>query len=74
MTLLNAEIGHKYCVISVQLEQKVGRRLEALGLTEGTQLVVLNNKKSGSLIFKIRGTRLAIGRKIADSILVKEEV
>ena len=41
-----------------------------LGLTKGTNIEVLNNKKSGSLIFKVRGTRFAIGKKIANGIEV----
>lgn len=73
MTLLEGVTSGKYKVRKLELEKTVGRRLEALGLTEGTQVVILNKKKNGSIIFKVRGTRLAVGKKIAESILVEEE-
>lgn len=72
MTLLNGIIGNAYKVKELNLEKTIERRLEALGLTEGTRIVLLNNKKSGSVIFKVRGSRLAVGKKIADAISVTE--
>lgn len=73
MNLLNGIIGKEYKVINIQVDENLGRRLQALGLTMGTKIKVLNNKKSGSVIFKVRGTRLAIGKKIAEGIIVRGE-
>ena len=70
MVLLNGTIGKEYKVKEINLEPVVKRRLQMLGLTKGTNIEVLNNKKSGSLIFKVRGTRFAIGKKIAKGIEV----
>lgn len=70
MNLIDGIIGSEYIVKNIEVEEKIRRRLEALGLTKGTKVKVLNNKKSGSVIFKVRGTRLAIGKKIAEGILV----
>lgn len=72
MTLRQGTIGSRYEVKEIQLEDKVKRRLQMLGLTKGTAVWVLNNKKSGSVIMKVRGTRFAIGRRIAEGILVEE--
>lgn len=72
MTLREGTIGNKYQVKEIQLEDKVKRRLQMLGMTKGTGVQVLNNKKSGSIIMKVRGTRFAIGRRIAEGILVEE--
>ncbi len=72
MNLRNGKKGNYYTVEQLQLEGTVLRRLQALGLTEGTTIHVLNNKRGGSVIFMVRGTRLAVGRKIAEAILVKE--
>lgn len=74
MTLREGMIGNSYQVTDIQLEDKVKRRLQMLGLTKGTEVRVLNNKKSGSIIMKVRGTRFAIGKRIADGILVGEGV
>ena len=34
--------------------------------------IFLNKKGSGSVIVKVRGTRLAMGRKLSEGISVKE--
>ena len=72
MTLSESVPGKVYTVESTKLNEKVGRRLEALGLIIGTKVEVLNRKKTGTLIFKVRGTRLAIGKEISAGIFVKE--
>lgn len=72
MTLREGTIGSSYRVTEIQLEDKVKRRLQMLGMTKGTDVHVLNNKKSGSIIMKVRGTRFAIGKRIAEGVLVKE--
>ena len=62
MKLIEGETGKSYVVESMELPVQTGRRLEALGMTEGTQVTVMNRKKRGALIIKVRGTRFAIGR------------
>ena len=52
--------------------EELERRLEALGLTEGSLVTVMNNDKKGALTAKFRGTRFALGKRIADNIEVKE--
>ncbi|MBQ5683106.1 MAG: ferrous iron transport protein A, partial [Peptococcaceae bacterium] len=46
--------------------------LEALGLTEGTSITVLNKKNKGAVIVKVRGSRFAVGNNIAAGILIEE--
>lgn len=72
MTLLEGIPDSEYIVESMELNEKVGRRLEALGLIHGTKIEVINRKKNGTMIFKVRGTRLAIGKEISAGITVKE--
>lgn len=72
MKIHEGDIGGEYIVQSVVVDEKVNRRLEALGVNEMTPVTILNKKGSGTLIIKVRGTRLALGRKIADGIEVKE--
>ena len=60
MTLREGTIGNRYQVKEIRLEDKVKRRLQMLGMTKGTEVRVLNNKKSGSIIMKVRGTRFAV--------------
>jgi ferrous iron transport protein A len=68
--LCSAVIGGVYQVREMLLPRATKMRLTALGLTAGTQVRVLNNKHSGSVIFCVRGTRLAVGKKIAEHICI----
>jgi len=72
MTLRNAGIGNSYKVNSLNLDMVTMRRLEALGLTLGTNVTILNRNRGGSVILMVRGSRLALGSKIAESIEMKE--
>ena len=72
MKLNEGIIGHTYRVESVAVNETITRRLEALGVNNMTQVTLLNKKGSGSVIFKVRGTRLAVGKRISDGIEVSE--
>ena len=72
MKLNQAHILQNYRITSVQEQEKIQRRLEALGILEGTKVVVLNRKRNGSTIIKVRGTRWELGNEIAEGIEVEE--
>ncbi len=71
MTIYEGDINQTYEVERLNIREEILRRLEALGMNEGTKITVLNRKKNGACIIKVRGTRWAVGRKIASGILVK---
>ena len=73
MTLQNVKIGGFYTVSALNLDRPTMRRLEALGLTQGTGVKILNRNREGSVILMVRGSRLAIGSKIAETIQMREE-
>ena len=73
MTLKEGNNDHTYVVENIKIELNIERRLEALGLTEGSRITVLNNDKKGAMTVKFRGTRFALGKHIADGIIVKED-
>lgn len=72
MKLYDGKIGNTYQVDSVTVDEAITRRLEALGVNEKTPVCILNKKKSGTVIIKVRGTRLALGRKITGGIEIEE--
>jgi len=72
MKLNEGTIGQTYTVKTVQVTDTITRRLEALGVNEQTPVTILNKKGSGSVIFKVRGTRLAVGKRISDGIVIEE--
>ena len=72
MTLYEAEKGRSYCIEGLFVEPGITRRLQALGLNEGTTVKVLNRKRRGALIIQGGGTRLALGKHISSSIEIRE--
>lgn len=70
MTLLESKINHAYLINDIEVEGNTGRRLQSLGLIHGTGIEVLNKKRNGAIIFKTRGTRLAVGKEIASKIMI----
>ena len=72
MRLKEGKNNRIYIVEEIHIELNLERRLEALGLTQGSQVTILNNDKKGALTVRFRGTRFALGRRIADNITVRE--
>lgn len=70
MTLSEGIVGQTYTVVHIDTDLNVKRRLEALGMIKGTKLTLLGRKRSGSSVFYVRGSRLAVGKKIADGITI----
>ncbi len=70
MRLSEGKINHSYKIESINLPENMEMRLEALGLTHKTDILVLNSKSRGVLIVKVRGTRFALGRNITENIEV----
>lgn len=73
MTLFEAKKGGEYTVRGLFVEEAVTRRLQALGLNDGTPIKVLNRKRRGALIIQVRGTRLALGQHLSSNIEVEEK-
>lgn len=70
MRLCDSDVGKVYTVGSINLRSETTRRLEMLGMTKGTAVTVMNKKRSGPVIVKVRGTRFALGRNFAEGIIV----
>ncbi len=73
MKLSEGQIGKIFYVKSINLEQKVKSRLEVLGMTVNSKVEILNSKRSGTKIIKVRGTRFALGGAFARDIEVEEK-
>ncbi|MFA9466183.1 MAG: ferrous iron transport protein A [Velocimicrobium sp.] len=72
MTLDLGKVNQTYEIQKINLPLNVEKRMEALGMTLGSTVDILNNKNKGTLIIKVRGTRFAIGKGISKKICVKE--
>ena len=73
MRLCDGKTDRAYRVEEIRIAGRLGLRLEALGLTPRARVSVIGGRKRGSIMVKVRGTRLAIGRRIAEGIQVREE-
>lgn len=73
MNLTEAAAGRDYRVEKIGTLPETERRLETLGITEGSVLSVLNKKNCGTVIVKSRGTRFALGSKIACDIMIRRD-
>ncbi|MBS5389085.1 MAG: ferrous iron transport protein A [Clostridiales bacterium] len=74
MRLKEGKDNCTYIVESIDMELNLERRLEALGLTQGSRITILNNDKKGAITVRFRGTRFALGKRIADHIMVGENM
>lgn len=72
MNVSQAQKGKIYIVKKINLTGNIERRLEMLGMTDKVKLTILNKKHGGAVILKIRGTRFAVGKEIADAIEIEE--
>ena len=72
MSLFEGKKHKNYEIKGLYVEEGITLRLQALGLNDGTIITVLNRKKNGALIIRVRGTRLAIGKHISSGIEVEE--
>lgn len=72
MSLYESQQGKYYEIHGLHVEEGITRRLQALGLNDGTKIYVINRKKRGAVIIRVRGTRLAIGRYISSGIEIEE--
>lgn len=70
MTLQEGTAGSHYTVQKLDLPVELERRLEALGLIEGTTIDILRKKRRGAMVIKVRGTRFAVGLGISTHITV----
>lgn len=72
MQLNELQIGQSAVVTKIDLPFAIERRLQALGMTLGTRISVLNRKGEGIMIILLRGTRFALGYNMTRNIGVDQ--
>ena len=71
-TLADVLPGRKYRIIKIDGGCKLNCRLCALGLNPNEVIYVFSKSRGGPLCIKIKGTKFAIGRGMAQKIIVRE--
>lgn len=72
-TLAQLPQGTRALVAALPHHHGLARRLIALGLTPGSEVRILQNRRRGPLIIEAHGARIALGRRQADRVLVGVE-
>jgi ferrous iron transport protein A len=71
MPLSELPAGEHACVMALGLGRGISARLTTLGFTPGAELTMIQNYGHGPLVVTIRDTRIALGRREAQSILIQ---
>lgn len=69
MPLSMVEIGRNFVIEKIRGNDKVASFLESLGLVPGSEVSVVAHNSSG-VILNVKGSRIALGREMANKILV----
>ena len=63
------EAGRPMKIVRIQGRDKTRNILAGLGFTEGSEVTVVS-ELAGNMIFKVKESRVALGREMANRILV----
>ncbi|HAR85439.1 MULTISPECIES: FeoA family protein [Clostridium] len=75
MNVFNLKPGDKGLIKELACDDRLAKRLLALGFVEGTEVLVKKTAPLGDpIIINLRGTDLAIRKKDAELIFIKEAV
>ena len=69
-----ASPGEEVKRVSVRAGRGLTQRLADMGLTPGTSVKVINSRGAGPVLINLRGTRLALGFGIAQTVTVERKV
>lgn len=72
MTLADAMPGKKYRILQVNGGHKLNSRLYAMGLMPDEEFTVQTSPGGGPVIIAVKGSRLAMGRRMTGKIIIGE--
>ena len=70
MPLAMAQPGELVTVIGIRAGWGLLRRLADMGLTPGIPIRVINSQMPGPVLINLRGSRVALGRGVAQKVMV----
>lgn len=69
-SLLGLKVGEKGIVVRIAGGHGACKRLNELGLVPGTKVEVVNKIASGPVMIRVKGSKLALGRGLANKVEV----
>ena len=74
MAKLSSAVPGSYRFVVAYCDEKLRHRLLEMGFVPGEEItVVTNTGDKGSIMIKIKGSKIALSNKIADNILLKRK-
>ncbi|MBN2259421.1 MAG: ferrous iron transport protein A [Clostridiales bacterium] len=71
MSLSKVNVGTSVILHQINYGLNLKKKLQDMGLTPGVEFSVVSKTNSGPIIIEVRGSRLALGRGIAEKIDVE---
>ena len=71
-TLADAAAGEKYKIIKILGGSRLNGRLCAMGLLPGENFRVYAASRGGPFCITVKGSKFAVGRGMADRIIIQE--
>lgn len=71
MSLTSVASGRRVRFVGIQAGCRLQNRLAAMGLVPGIEIEVVRNSVMGPVIVQVRGSRMALGRGMANKIFVE---
>ncbi len=70
MPLTIIQVGRTVKIVSVEAGGRLQGRLAAMGLVPGEEIEVLRNTPHGPFLIGVKGSRIMLGRGMAQKIMV----
>ena len=70
MPLVIVQAGRRVRLVSVEAGHELQGRLAAMGLVPGVEIEVLGNSHHGPFLIAVKGSRIMLGRGMAQKIVV----
>ena len=68
--LSTVKSGEKVKLVCVEAGRGLNIRLAAMGLLPNVEIIVLNNGHPGPFVVSVKGSKMMLGRGMADKIMV----
>jgi Fe2+ transport system protein FeoA len=68
--LASVKDGETVKIVSIAAGCTLNSRLRAMGILPGVEIIVVNNRKAGAFVVKVKEAKMVLGRGIANKIMV----
>ncbi|RLB91454.1 MAG: hypothetical protein DRH50_11055 [Deltaproteobacteria bacterium] len=70
MPLAIVQAGRWVRIVTVNAGHRLQNRLAAMGLVPGVEIKVLRNSMNGPFLIEVKGSRIMLGRRMSQKIIV----